>query len=338
MDDIWIRPVGVAASDTAAEIRLTGGEHEVGPPEWSPDGTRILFTGSRTESGHHRSYAGMVTIDTTSGRAVRQESIRLGPIPGAEKVAWSPASDDIAIQAIESSGRHAIWIVRADGTRPRRLVQYRSHTYSGVDWSADGRTIIYAAIVDGSMQLFAIPARCGTPRQLTHDTGWNVLHPSVSPDGRLMAATRIRTRTSILRQQLQREPLDIARDRDLRAIDAARRRFEEAIRSNDIAAIANTYAPDAFYFPPGRDPLSGRDAIRRPILRGARDYEIVHVVHEVDIRGDIAYEIGQWVRRNRNGGATTGGGGYLWIWKRQPEGQWAIWREVWNDGPATGAP
>ena len=331
-DDIWLRPVAREEGAPAVELRLTDATHEVGPPDWSPDGTRVLFTAQLPNGGRGRSYAGIVTIDTITGRSTGQARIPPGPIPSAETAAWSPVFDEIAIQAMEGPGRHAIWIVRANGANPRRLVQYETHTYSGVDWTADGKTIVYSAIVDGRLQLFAIPAAGGRPTRITHDE-WNVLHPTVSPDGRLVAATRISNRKAILRLRLDVDASDTTRERALREIDAARRRFEAAIGSNDAAAMTTVYAPDAIFFPPRRDPVSGRDAIRRALERPARDYEIVHHVLEVDVRGDIAYEIGRWIQRSRGGGAATGGGGYLWIWRRQPGGTWAIWREVWNDGP-----
>jgi uncharacterized protein (TIGR02246 family) len=331
-DAIWLRRVDREEDEPAVEIRLTDGEREVGPPEWSPDGTRIVFTAALPAGERGRSYAAVVTIDTITGQTMGQARFPLGPIHGAERLAWSPVSDEIAIQAMESPGRHAIWLVRADGADPRRLVRYETHTYSGVDWTADGKTILYSAIVDGRMQLFAIAAAGGMPTQLTRDE-WSVLHPTVSPDGRLVAATRIRNRKAILRRPLEGAGSDTARERALREIDAARRRFEAAIRSNDAAAMTDVYAPDAFYFPPRGDPVRGREAIRRALERPTRDYEIAHDVLEVDVRGDIAYEIGHWTRRNRSGGAATGGGGYLWIWRRQPGGRWSIWREVWNDGP-----
>lgn len=325
-DDVWLR---AADGARAEEIRVTSGEREVGPPDWSRDGTRLIFTALLPGGGRGHSYAGIVTIDTLTGRAKGQTRLPLGPIPGAENAAWSPVSDDIVIQSVEAPGRHAIWTVRADGSRPRRLVGTASHTYSGVDWSADGMSIFYSAIVDGRMQLFAVPARGGTPRQLTRDD-WNVVHPSVSPDGRLVAATRIRNRKAILSRTI--DTISPGHERELRAIDAARRRFEAGIRDNDGTSVS-VYAPDMFYFPPGREPIAGRDAIRTPSERPARDWEIAHVVHEVDVRGDLAYEIGRWIQRRKTDRTAIGGGGYLWIWKRQPDGQWAIWREVWNDGP-----
>jgi uncharacterized protein (TIGR02246 family) len=128
--------------------------------------------------------------------------------------------------------------------------------------------------------------------------------------------------------------IDSVRGKAVIAIGGERRRLEEGIRSNDAAAMADVYAPDAFFFPPGGDRISGRAAIRRSFERTTRDYEIVHVVHEVDVQGDLAYEIGRWIQRRKSDGAAIGGGGYLWLWKRQPDGRWAIWREVWNDGPS----
>jgi Tol biopolymer transport system component len=40
------------------------------------------------------------------------------------------------------------------------------------------------------MQIFAISRNGGAPRQITHSVV-NLMHPSVSPDGRLVAASEI---------------------------------------------------------------------------------------------------------------------------------------------------
>ena len=183
-------------------------------------------------------------------------------------------------------------------------------------------SIFYSAIVDGRMQLFAVPARGGTPRQLTRDD-WNVVHPSVSPDGRLVAATRIRNRKAILSRTI--DTISPGHERELRAIDAARRRFEAGIRDNDGTSVS-VYAPDLFYFPPGREPIAGRDAIRTPSVRPARDWEIAHVVHEVDVRGDLAYEIGAT-------SSPDGTGKYLTVYRLTPDG-WRIVADSWSgDAP-----
>lgn len=68
--------------------------------------------------------------------------------------------------------------MRADVTGARKVTDYAMFTYGGVSWTPDGRTLIYPAVTGGRMQLFAIPAAGGSPRQLTRDA------PSGSGPGR----------------------------------------------------------------------------------------------------------------------------------------------------------
>jgi Tol biopolymer transport system component len=89
----------------------------------------------------------------------------------------------------------------SDGRSARKVVEYPLRTYGGVSWTPDGRTLVYPALVKGRMQLFAVSAAGGTPRQLTHDSA-NIFTPRVSPDGRLVAATRIMHRKEIWRMPL----------------------------------------------------------------------------------------------------------------------------------------
>jgi Tol biopolymer transport system component len=115
--------------------------------------------------------------------------------------AWSPVGEEIAVEEALTEDRHALWIVHTDRSSARRLVEYPMTTYGGLDWTPDGKTLVYSALADGRMQLFSIPAAGGESRQLTKDSA-NLLHPQVSPDGRFIAATRLIHRKEIWRVRL----------------------------------------------------------------------------------------------------------------------------------------
>ena len=68
-------------------------------------------------------------------------------------------------------------------------------------WTPDGQTLLYSALVGDRMQIFSIAREGGAVRQLTH-ADVNLMHPSVSPDGRLVAASRIQWRKELRRMKL----------------------------------------------------------------------------------------------------------------------------------------
>ena len=65
----------------------------------------------------------------------------------------------------------------------------------------DGRTIVYPASVNGTLQLLAVSRDGGESRALTREAA-HVLHPSVSPDGRWLAATRLTQSKEVRRLRL----------------------------------------------------------------------------------------------------------------------------------------
>jgi len=184
-----------------ADIRLTDFGFEAGPPSWSHDGTRIAFVSFDRKGRPGISLLWLVTLDTASGHSTHAAKV---PLPASMSsvswVAWSPVGDELAIEANGSKeGEHTLWRMRPDGTRALKLLEFTQHTYGGVAWTPDGKTLLYSALVaDGPFdQLFSIPAMGGQPRQLTRESG-HVLHPAVSPNGKWIAATKIKRKVTLV--------------------------------------------------------------------------------------------------------------------------------------------
>ncbi|MFQ5743554.1 MAG: hypothetical protein ACE5HV_08190 [Acidobacteriota bacterium] len=199
-DDIYIRR---PSAPTSEEIRLTDFGWEVGMADWSPDGRRLIFDSWDRDGTPGNSKPWIVTIDPDSGRAVSIERLRLpGGIRNASLASWSPLGGEIAILDRGDGDRQALWVVSPDGNMAEKLIEIDSSTYGGLDWTPDGKRLIYAALAGGRMQLFSIPRAGGEPHQLTED-GANLLHPQVSPDGRWIACTRSDQVKELRRQKLR---------------------------------------------------------------------------------------------------------------------------------------
>ncbi|HTQ42760.1 MAG TPA: hypothetical protein VMI75_08355 [Polyangiaceae bacterium] len=143
--------------------------------------------------------------DATTYARARVEHHEL-VVPGADMIlwpAWSKTTDTLAFDAVVSASTHALWTVRPDGSGAARVLTYPNDAYSGVDWSRDGQTLVYSALEDGRMQLFAVPRAGGTPRRLSEEPTASLMHPRVSPDGRWIACTRIESSLDLMRVRVR---------------------------------------------------------------------------------------------------------------------------------------
>jgi Tol biopolymer transport system component len=198
-DDIYLR----RADDVhAPEIRLTEFGWETGPAYWSPDGQKLLFT-----SWDRNGLAGVdklfvLTMSMEVGRVLRADMLPLPPeIRSVSWAAWSPDGEKIAIEDNRGGDARTLWTVHADGSHAEKLLDYKGATYDGIDWSPDGKTIVFSALAGDRLQLFAIPSTGGIVHQLTQGSG-NLMHPRISPDGKWIACTWI-----VQSKQIWRRPL-----------------------------------------------------------------------------------------------------------------------------------
>jgi Tol biopolymer transport system component len=198
-DDLYLRR---ASGGPDEEIRLTDFGWEVGPADWSPDGHSLVFSSWERGGRQGVSKPWIVTIDPSNGKPVRVERLPLpDPIKSADDVSWSPKGDEIVFDERTGGNGRILWVISTDGKRAEKIVEYTASTYGGLDWTPDGKTIVFGALAGERMQIFAVPRSGGSPRQLTDDPA-NLMHPQVSPDGRWIACTRMLQSKEIRRLKL----------------------------------------------------------------------------------------------------------------------------------------
>jgi TolB protein len=146
-------------------------------PHWSPDGSRIVFECQR--SGERRFNVCLINADGSGYTQItnwEQEG------SGAYRPVWSPDGSEIAVSRQMGAGADWLWVMSADGSNQRQLVEGLAPS-----WSPDGGRIAFGRQVNGgSLQLFTVSPDGLNLRQLT-DLRDFVLYPTWSPDGRQIA-------------------------------------------------------------------------------------------------------------------------------------------------------
>jgi Tol biopolymer transport system component len=130
---IWILDI---ATEAAVRISQAGVLDE--DPAWSPRGDRIAF--SRGASGERQIYVVPARPGATARRITFRRGDQTAPSwsPDAKSIAWSNAG--------------AIWVMRGDGRKGRRLT---SGSYDfAPSWSPDGRRIAFQRTDPINEQLF----------------------------------------------------------------------------------------------------------------------------------------------------------------------------------------
>ncbi len=192
-------------------------------PTWSPDGTRIAFSGVRMDGNQD-----IYVVDVSSGtlhRLTRSLAIegtptwspdgrtiafsrggsdkvslwslnaeggpaRLVTRVGGELPAWSPDGRTIAFGGPAAGSGNGLWIVHPDGSGLRRAVPNSVETDGNLSWSPDGRSIAFAAIRSSGRPPFVdvdvISLGTGSVRVVA--TGLD--YPTWDPDGRTILALR----------------------------------------------------------------------------------------------------------------------------------------------------
>ena len=117
-------------------------------------------------------------------------------------------------------------------------------------------------------------------------------------------------------------------------IEQANARFTDAFNRGDAQALAAMYDADAVVLAPNAPPMRGRQNIEA-LWSGAKQqgFKTVNlVVNSVEVIGGHAIELGSYTLVIQPPGQTetTDRGKYMVVWKRQPDGTWKLYRDMFN--------
>ncbi|HET6975752.1 MAG TPA: Calx-beta domain-containing protein [Pyrinomonadaceae bacterium] len=166
--------ITVINEDGTGQTILTDGNDDR-DPSWSPDGSQIVFSGSRF---------GGVNIIRMNADGTGQVPLTntLSPVSNMQP-AWSPDGTKIVFTSSRAgAGRNEIWVMNADGTNPVRLtvnVQLGADLngpFYGLDlgptWSPDGTKIAFSSRRNGSAnpEIYVMNADGSNQTRLTNNS------------------------------------------------------------------------------------------------------------------------------------------------------------------------
>jgi TolB protein len=168
----------VMNADGTGLTRLTNNPANEFLPAWSPDGTKILF------SGHRNSFIfSEVYVMNADGSGVTN----LTNNPRWDGIAvFSPDGTKIAFQS-DRDGNFEIYVMNADGSGVTRLTNNGAYE-SFPAWSPDGTKIAFQSDRDGNDEVYVMNADGSGQTRLTNNPAFDA-YPDWSPGGTKIAFT-----------------------------------------------------------------------------------------------------------------------------------------------------
>ena len=174
--DIW-RVAGPGdAGRRSAPTKLISSTRQDHSPQYSPDGTHIVFASDRSGSDE-------LWVCESDGSNPAQVTFFNDTVVGSPR--WSPDSRQLVFDA-RPNGNADIYVMSAEGGRPRPLTAEPSHDVMA-SWSRDGRWVYFCSSRSGTRQIWKVPADGGQAVQVTQQGGFEAFE---SPDGTQLYYTK----------------------------------------------------------------------------------------------------------------------------------------------------
>lgn len=158
---------------------------------WSPDGETLAFSARRGRQGAYS-----IHLLPTNGDPVQRLTSPASTYPGDLEPAFSPDGRLLAFVRTALDGRQDVAVVTVQGGRVRRLA-LEQRGVTGLDWTADGREVVYAANRDGTAGLWRVGLDGSAPRWVALGSG-EVAGPSVARSGEGIVFARQQVRSQIV--------------------------------------------------------------------------------------------------------------------------------------------
>ena len=142
-------------------------------PDWSPDGSTILFLGRDT----------LWTVDADGGdpRAI--------PAQGVTSPAYSPDGEWIGYVSSASGDGQEVWLWSIPEQRAFQLTDLGARTLAW-SWSPDGQSIAFSNSLRGNYDIYTVSVPGGQVTRLTTDARYDV-QPTWTPDGSRVVFVRM---------------------------------------------------------------------------------------------------------------------------------------------------
>ena len=169
MSRLYVIPVEKDTNGKREARKLTTGNYNVGEFDWSPDGSHIAFSHSKTPNANDWTTADVSIVDVATTNVTP-----LANTPAAEdSPLYSPDGKSIAMLVTDNPPRWAqagtIQIFPANGGQPKTL----AGTFDGqpdiAGWSADGKKIYFAEAKGTGTQLYAVDIAANRIDSIKHD-------------------------------------------------------------------------------------------------------------------------------------------------------------------------